>query len=445
MVNLLAGLPAVHRLLADEQLQRARDLHGAVAVRAAVREALATARGRVAQGEPPPAPAALVADAKTVLARRAAAAYREVLNATGVLIHTNLGRAPLLTADASGYLALEYDLGAGRRGERLAPVVERLTRYFGAEAATVVTNNAAALVLLLAAHAAGREVVVSRGELIEIGGSFRLPEIMAAGGAHLVEVGCTNRTHPEDYARAIGEATAGILVVHRSNFHLQGFVATPELRDLVELGHARGVPVWVDEGSGCHLDLARYGLRREPTVQEILAVGTDAVLFSGDKLLAGPQAGVLLGNRSAIAPLGRHPLRRALRPDKSALVALAATLDAYLAERPEDVPLYRLLAFPEETLHTRARRLVRRLREVGLQAESVATRAVLGGGTTPDQTLPSWGVALPGGDATAARLRDALPPVVGRVEDDRVVLDLRAIPPEQDRRLLHALLAALRG
>ena len=445
MVNPLAGLPAVHRLLADEQLQHARECHGAAAVRAAVREVLAAARRRVAKGEPPPAPPTLVGEANALLARREAAAYPEVLNATGVLIHTNLGRAPRLAADASGYLALEYDLGAGRRGERLAPVVERLTRYFGAEAATVVTNNAAALVLLLSAHAAGREVVVSRGELIEIGGSFRLPEIMAAGGAHLVEVGCTNRTHPEDYARAIGEGTAGILVVHRSNFHLQGFVATPVLRDLVELGHARGVPVWVDEGSGCHLDLARFGLRREPTVQEMLAAGADAVLFSGDKLLAGPQAGVLLGNRSAIAPLGRHPLRRALRPDKSALVILAATLDAYLADRPEEVPLYRLLAFPEGTLHARARRLARRLRGAGLPTEAVSTRAVLGGGTTPDQTLPSWGVALPGGDATAARLRDATPAVVGRVEDDRVVVDLHAIPPEQDPRLLRALLTAMAG
>jgi L-seryl-tRNA(Ser) seleniumtransferase len=260
-----------------------------------------------------------------------------------------------------------------------------------------------------------------------------------------VEVGCTNRTHPEDYARAIGEGTAGILVVHRSNFHLQGFVATPDLRDLVALGHARGVPVWVDEGSGCHLDLARYGLRREPTVQEILAVGADAVLFSGDKLLAGPQAGVLLGNQSAIVPLRRHPLRRALRPDKSALVTLAATLDAYLADRPEEVPLYRLLAFQEGMLHARARRLTRRLREAGLPTEAVSTRAVLGGGTTPDQTLPSWGVALPGGDATAARLREATPAVVGRVEDARVVVDLRAIPPEQDQRLLRALLAAMAG
>jgi L-seryl-tRNA(Ser) seleniumtransferase len=443
MANLLAALPAVHRLLAEERLLRARERYGAGTVRAAVREAIAGARLRVARGEPPPTVPTLVAEAEAVLAQRTAPAYPKVINATGVVIHTNLGRAPRPGIEMPGYLALEYELDAGTRGERLVPVVERLCRYFEAEAATVVTNNAAALVLLLAAHAAGRDVIVSRGELIEIGGSFRLPEIMAAGGARLVEVGCTNRTQLEDYARAIAGETAGILVVHRSNFHLQGFVATPELRAVVQLGHAHGVPVWVDEGSGCHLDLARYGLRHETTVQEIMAAGADAVLFSGDKLLAGPQAGIVLGDNPAVAPLRRHPLRRALRPDKSALTALAATLDAYLAGRPETVPLYRLLAFPETSLRARARRLSRRLHEAGLPGEATATRAVLGGGTTPDQTLPSWGVTLPGGEVAAARLRRARPAVVGRVEDERVVLDLRAVFPEQDNLVLATLRTAL--
>jgi L-seryl-tRNA(Ser) seleniumtransferase len=443
MPNRFAGLPAVHRILAEERLLQARERYGTGAVRAAVREAIADARLRVARGEPPPTVPTLVAEAEAVLAQRTAPAYPEVINATGVVIHTNLGRAPRPGIEMPGYLALEYELDAGTRGERLAPVVERLCRYFEAEAATVVTNNAAALVLLLAAHAAGRDVIVSRGELIEIGGSFRLPEIMAAGGARLVEVGCTNRTHLEDYARAIAGETAGILVVHRSNFHLQGFVATPELRAVVQLGHAHGVPVWVDEGSGCHLDLARYGLRHATTVQEIMAAGADAVLFSGDKLLAGPQAGVVLGDNLTVAPLRRHPLRRALRPDKSALTALAATLDAYLAGRPETVPLYRLLAFPETSLRARARRLSRRLHEAGLPGEATATRAVLGGGTTPDQTLPSWGVTLPGGEVAAARLRRARPAVVGRVEDERVVLDLRAVFPEQDNLVLATLRTAL--
>ncbi len=443
MTNPLSQLPAVHRLLADERMRRERERHGPAAVRSAVREALAAARQRVAHGEAPPPFAVLVAEAQTVVARRAAVAYPGVINATGVLIHTNLGRAPRLDDAPTGYLALEIDLEAGGRGERLDPVTARLARYFGADAATVVTNNAAALVLLLAASAAGREVIVSRGELIEIGGSFRLPEIMATGGARLVEVGCTNRTHPGDYTRAIGENTAAILAVHRSNFHMGGFVATPDLRELVEVGRARGIPVWVDQGSGCHTDLARYGLRHEVTVHEILAAGADVVLFSGDKLLGGPQAGVLVGRQAAIAPLRRHPLRRALRPDKSTLVTLAATLDAYLAERPEDVPLYRLLAAPEAALRRRARRLARRLGEAGLQAGAVPSRAVLGGGTTPDQTLPSWAVTLSGGDATAARLRKATPAVVGRVEEGNVALDLRAVFPEEDRALATAVLAAL--
>ncbi|TAM48523.1 MAG: L-seryl-tRNA(Sec) selenium transferase [Acidobacteria bacterium] len=445
MGNPLAALPAVHRVLAVATMARERARHGSAAVRQAVREALDGARARIARGEPAPTPDEVAAEAQAALAVRAAAAYPEVLNATGVVIHTNLGRAPRPGAAAPGYLALEYDLGGGGRGERLGPVTERLTRYLGCEAATVVTNNAAALVLLLAAHAAGREVVVSRGELIEIGGSFRLPEIMTAGGARLVEVGCTNRTHLDDYARVIGDATAGILVVHRSNFTLDGFVAAVGLPDLVELGRSHGVPVWVDQGSGCHLDLVRWGLRPEPTVRQLLAAGADAVLFSGDKLFGGPQAGIVAGSRTAVAPLRRHPLRRALRPDKCALAGLAATLDCYLAERPEDVPLYRLLAAGDGALRRRARGIAGRLRHAGLAAGVAATRAVLGGGTTPDQTLPSWAVTIPGGAAEAALLRRGGPPVIGRVEEGRVVLDLRAVFPEQDRLLAAAVAAALGG
>ena len=334
------------------------------------------------------------------------------------------------------------DLGTGGRGERLAPVVARLLELFGSEAATVVTNNAAALVLLLAAHAAGREVIVSRGELVEIGGSFRLPEIMAAAGAHLVEVGCTNRTREGDFEAAIGENTAAILVVHRSNFHMSGFVETPALDELVALGRRRGVPVWVDQGSGCHLDLAAYGLQREATVSDLLAAGADAVLFSGDKLLGGPQAGIVVGTASAIAPLRRHPLRRALRPDKTALVALAATLDAFLAGRPQEVPLYRLLATPPDSLRRRARRITAALGRAGAAGRAVASRAVLGGGTTPGQTLPSWAVELPGENALADRLRRAAPPVVARIEGSRLLADLRAVFPEQDRDLTHALIVA---
>lgn len=438
-----AALPAVHRILAHPDLRQAVALHGSQRCREAVRQALHGARLAIEAGAVTPKFEELVAHAMWYLKRATAPAYPEVINATGVLIHTNLGRAPRLAPPLPTYLALEYDLDAGARGERLAPVTERLTRYFAAEAAMVVTNNAAALVLLLAAHAAGREVIVSRGELIEIGGSFRLPEIMAAGGARLKEVGCTNRTHLTDYEAAIGAETAGILVAHRSNYHISGFTASPSLADVVELGHRRGVPVWVDQGSGCHMDLRRFGLKHEATVQELLAQGADAVLFSGDKLLAGPQAGVLVGRKGTIEPLRRHPLRRALRPDKGVLTALAATLDAYLAERWLEVPLYRLLATPVPQLARRARRLARRLAAAGVVCGATPCRAVLGGGTTPDQTLPSWGVELLGqAQRMAAALRQGTPPVVARVEDERVVVDLRAVVPDQDDALARAILAA---
>ena len=441
MASKLSTLPAVHRLLSDDDLVRAAATHGRARVREAVRAAIAAARRRVAAGDGVPLPGDLVAETVALLAASAAPAYPEVINATGVLIHTNLGRAPRLAPPLPAYLALEYDLDAGERGERLAPVVSRLNRYFGSASAMVVTNNAAALVLLLAAHAAGRDVLVSRGELIEIGGSFRLPEIMAAAGAALVEVGCTNRTHAADYERAIGESTAGILVAHRSNFHMDGFVTSPPIVELAALARRRGVPLWVDQGSGCHLDLGRYGLRGEPTVRDLLAGGADAVLFSGDKLLGAPQAGIIVGSGPAIAPLQRHPLRRALRPDKAALVGLAATLDAYLAEQVERVPLSRLLAVSGDELRRRARRLVRALAGRGIAARAVESRAVLGGGTTPDQTLPAWAVALAGGDGFALRLRHATPPVVGRVDEGMVLLDLRAVFPEQDRALLAAVVS----
>lgn len=441
----LAQLPAIHRLLAHPRLVTARARHGAGQVLAAARQAVAAARQQLASGAPAPSHDDLVEQALAALELRARSAYPSVLNATGVLIHTNLGRAPRPAVETGRYLALEIDLPGGGRGERLGPIVDRLTRYFGCEAATVVTNNAAALVLLLAARAAGRQVVVSRGELVEIGGSFRLPDIMAAAGASLVEVGCTNRTRTTDYARAVGPETAALLVVHRSNFHMDGFVSSPGLDELVALARERGVEVWVDQGSGCHLDLGVYGLRREPTVREILATGAEIVLFSGDKLLGGPQAGILVGSATAIEPLRRHPLRRALRPDKSVLVALAATLDAHLAERHDDVPLYYLLAVPEADLRRRARRLATRLRRAGVTASIVATRSVVGGGTTPDQTLPSWGLALEGGQGLARRLRDQDVPVVGRVEDGRVILDLRAVFQDEDALLLAAVAAAVAG
>lgn len=432
-------LPAVHKVLHHPRLAEARQKLGHKTVRQAVREFLTACR---AQSNWHVSLEEAVENVASRLESLTCASYPSVINATGVLIHTNLGRAPRLEPPAGGYLALELERKTGRRGERLGPVRERLIRYFGSEDALVVTNNAAALFLLLAANARGREVIVSRGELIEIGGSFRLPQIMEEAGVRLVEVGCTNRTHLADYQKALSPNTAGILQVHRSNFALTGFVASPGTSSLAQLAQEAGVRFWVDQGSGCHLDLSPFGLKGEPTVQTLLGDGADVVLFSGDKLLGGPQAGILVGRRDNLEPLRHHPLRRALRPDKGVLVALAATLDAYLAGDLRRVPLYRLLLETPASLKRRARRLVKKLTTGGVPAEVVPSWAVLGGGTTAGQTLPSHAVALEDQPHLAQALRQGDPPVIPREAQGRLILDLKSVFPEQDGELAQAVLAA---
>lgn len=434
-------LPAVHRLLAHPRLHPAREKLGHESLRQLVRDVLEDLRR---QGRQHASLEEVLPLVEARVAELARPSYPAVINATGVLIHTNLGRAPLLPLQVSGYVALELALAEGCRGERLAPLREKLCRYFGCEDALVVTNNAAALLLLLAARARGRQVLVSRGELIEIGGSFRLPEIMAEAGVELVEVGCTNRTHLADYRRALSPQTAAILQVHRSNFALTGFVATPAPQELAFLAKEAGVSFWVDQGSGCHLDLTRYGLAKEATVQELLAAGAEVVLFSGDKLLAGPQAGILVGKRQALEPLRLHPLRRALRPDKGVLTGLAATLDAYLAGQPQRVPLYQLLGEPLVRLRRRAQRLRRTLQAAGIPAKVVPCHAVLGGGTTPGKVLPSYALALPDDPARSRALRLGEPPIIGRQERGQLLLDLRAVFPEQDKVLAAAVVRAFR-
>jgi L-seryl-tRNA(Ser) seleniumtransferase len=449
----LRQIPAIHRLLDLPVLRDAVAHYGRAPVMEACRGAVARLRERAAAGELPGdaverAAGELPAVILEALRHSGEPAYRAVVNATGVLLHTNLGRAPLrrdLPSSLRSYLALEYDVAAGRRGQRLAPLAGRIARVCGAESAVMVNNNAAALFLILAAHAGGREVIVSRGQLIEIGGSFRLPDVMAAAGATLREVGCTNRCHLEDYAQAVGERTAAILVAHHSNFRIVGFTAEPALAELAELAHARGLPLVVDQGSGALHDLRRWGLPPEPTVGELLAAGADVVCFSGDKLLGGPQAGLVVGGAEWLRPLARHPLYRALRPDKTALVLMDQVLACHLSGHLEEIPLYAMMALPVEALARRARRLARRLRAAGVPARARSTRAALGGGTTPDETMPSFGLAVPGGQALADALRAAAPPVVARIEDDEVVLDLRTVFAEQDPGLAAALAAAYSG
>jgi L-seryl-tRNA(Ser) seleniumtransferase len=380
------------------------------------------------------------------LADQARAAYPRVVNATGVILHTNLGRAPLpgVPASLTSYLALEYDLAAGARGQRLAPIVSRIARVAGAEAAVMVNNNAAALFLMLIGHARDREVVVSRSQLIEIGGSFRLPDVMAASGSRLVEVGCTNRTHLHDYERALTDDTAAILVAHQSNFRIVGFTTSPPLDALAELAHRHGLPLMVDQGSGCLYDLARWGLPHEETVGEILAAGADLVCFSGDKLLGGPQAGLIVGSKRWVAPLGCHPLYRALRPDKSALVLMDRVLADHQSGHLDRIPVYAMLETPMEVLKRRAARLGRRLRRLEVTVRGRATRSALGGGTTPEETMPSYGLGLTGGQRVLDALRAGDPPVIGRIEDDEVVLDLRTVQPADDPVLEAAIAAACR-
>jgi L-seryl-tRNA(Ser) seleniumtransferase len=373
---------------------------------------------------------------------------RPAINASGVIIQTNLGRAPLsqaalaaMRAVAEGYSNLEYDLDAGARGSRYDHLGELLARLTGAEAALAVNNNASAVLLVLAAFCEGREVLVSRGQAVEIGGGFRIPDVLRQSGARLVEVGTTNRTYAHDYAAAITPDTAAILTVHRSNFRIVGFASDPDDHELRHLAHEAGV-LWIDDwGSGSLIQPARYGLAAEPTVQDRVAAGCDLVCFSGDKLLGGPQAGLIVGRREWIAKLRRHPLLRALRVDKLTIAALEATLLSYLRGRAEaEIPVWQMIGVSVDSLESRAEQLTARLRDSGIDAEVVESESAVGGGSLPGATQPSRAIALAGSAAELhRRLRRGDPAVIGRIVDDRLLLDLRAVLPEQDESLLDAV------
>ena len=379
---------------------------------------------------------------------------RRVINATGVVLQTNLGRAPLAPAalaaiaDAAGAASIEYDLDAGRRGERHGHASRLLAELSGAEDGVVANNNAAAVLLALAARASRKEVIVARGELVEIGGGFRIPDVLRRSGAKLVEVGTTNRTYVRDYAAAITERTGAILRVHASNFKVTGFVARPEDRALGSLAHERGVAFIHDLGSGTFLDTSRYGLAREETVPEAVAAGADIVTFSGDKLLGGPQAGLAVGRAHAIAALRAHPLMRAMRPDKLTLAALVATLELYRDGRAEtELPVWRMISATPSALAKRARAVAAQLARDGIEADVSETRSTVGGGALPEETQPSRAVAIGErhgrANEIAARLRAADPPVIARVVADRAALDLRSVAPEDDEMLARAVTAAL--
>ncbi len=449
------ALPSVDRLLAHRSLGEAVAGHGRELTVEAARAALADARTRIQTGAGTPTLADLAADVTRRLAELSRGTLYPVINATGVIVHTNLGRAPLSTAAraaiddvARGYSNLEYDLEAGERGSRYLHAEKLLCRLTGAEAALAVNNNAGAVFLALTALAQGRDVVISRGQLVEIGGGFRIPDVMRQSGARLVEVGTTNRTHLADFEAALDTGTALLLRVHSSNFKQIGFVSEVSLPEMVELGHRYGIPVLDDLGSGSLLDTARFGLASEPMVQASVAAGADLVTFSGDKLLGGPQAGLIVGREALVARLRHHPLARALRVDKSTLAALQATLLHYLrGEAEREVPVWRMIAMPLQVLDDRADAWAAELRGRGMPATVIPTTSTVGGGSLPGEVLPTRALAIahPAPHALASALRRGAPPIVGRIAEDRLILDPRTVPPEMDEALVRAVVAATEG
>ena len=436
------NLPSVDSLLAGPGVAALLATHPRALVLKAARAAVDAAR--LSGGS---APSEGWDEAIRVAVRRLAEpSLAPVINATGVVLHTNLGRAPLaaaaiaaMTRVASGYAALEYDLGRGTRGSRHAHCRDLLVELTRASDALVVNNAAGALLLALSAVAGGGEAVVSRGELVEIGGSFRIPDIMARSGAKLVEVGTTNRTHPQDYDRALTPDSKILLKVHRSNFQVTGFTADVAVVELAEMAHARGLACVYDLGSGLLLDLSEWGLSGEPTVPEGVAAGADLVVFSGDKLLGGPQAGILVGTEQAIAACRADPIARAVRADKLTLAALEATLALYRdhVTARREVPVLRMLTEDLESVKRRATAL---LQGVGGTGELIEGDSEVGGGSFPGAKLKTWLVGLPE-ERLAERLRSFDPPIIARVAGSRVLLDARTIFPKQ----VETVIAALRG
>ena len=462
-------IPSIDQLRQRAPVRALEARYGRAATVEALREEAAALRQRLASGEHGSEARASIVDTEQAadqiergLEHRLRHAFerplRPVINATGVIVHTNLGRAPLAASAArrvaeiaQGYSNLEYDLDEGRRSARDVHAEALLGRLTGAEAAVVVNNNAAAVLIMLSALATGREVIISRGELVEIGGGFRIPEVMLQSGALLREVGTTNKTRAADYAAAIGERSALILRVHPSNFRIEGFTERPELEELVTLGRRFKVPVAEDLGNGNFMD---WGLGvggrgsgvDEPVVRSSVDTGADVVCFSGDKLLGGPQAGIIVGRRDILGRIRTHPLMRALRVDKMTYAALEATLLEYARGRAhETVPVASMIALSAAQIEDRARRVAERLRaSTRVQVEIIDGVSTIGGGSAPGSEIPTRLLSVSVGterpDALEARLRHSAPPIIGRIEHDRLLLDLRTVLPEQDQALTDALL-----
>lgn len=440
--EMLRGIPKVDELMQQEAILALREELPTAAVRAAVRSELEALRQAILAGEIQALPdtEALCAAVCRRAREDALPSLRPVINGTGVVLHTNLGRACLsqraadaVTAVARGYSTLEYDLAKGQRGSRHDHIEALVCQVTGAEAAMVVNNNAAAVLLILSALGKGGEVITSRGELVEIGGSFRIPDIMVQCGCTLREVGATNKTHLRDYENAIGPETRALLKVHTSNFKIMGFSQSVPLDELVALGREKGLPVIEDLGSGSLVDLEQFGIHDEPTVQQSVKAGVDIISFSGDKLLGGPQAGIILGKAEYIRLLKRHPLARAMRVDKMTIAALRETLYAYTDEdlARREIPVLAMLGAEPHQLREKAGVLCAMLQEQGVGAQVVPTQDQVGGGSVPTQLLDAWAVAIDPGRLTVDQLEEKLRlralPIIGRITHEQYILDVRTL------------------
>ena len=446
-------LPSVDRLISDQRLQSLQEVYSRAYVLSVIRRYLEEIRLHIAQGQSAPSFDQMVESISARLHSLSEPSIRPVINATGVILHTNLGRAPLspeataaMEECAQGYTNLEIDLDSGKRGSRQVHIESVLCQLTGAEASLVVNNNASAVLLALSALAKGKEVIVSRGQAVEIGGGFRIPDVMRQSRAKLVEVGTTNRTYLSDYEEAITPHTAALLRVHSSNFRVVGFAQAVAIEELTKLGERYHLPVLDDLGSGCLLDTARFGLDPEPMVQQSIAAGVGLAMFSGDKLLGGPQAGIIVGQGSLVAKLKRHPLARAVRIDKIRLAGLAVTLLHYLkGEAQSQIPVWRMISAPLEEIEERAQKWCNVLGNV---ASVVEGDSMVGGGSLPGSTLPTRLVAIRHrGKAKelADKLRRDSPPVIGRIENDLLLLDPRTVLHEEEEALLSSMRIALTG
>ena len=453
MNELLRSLPSVERLLATPEIEALEAGFAHDSVVALVREKLGQVRTEILSGSARPDDAAIVDRIVGAASSTFVSWPNRVINATGVIIHTNLGRAPLSEAAAEaaklasvGYTDLEISLESGKRGSRYSHISELLSRVTGAEAGIVVNNNAAAVMLVLAALGSGREVVVSRGEAVEIGGGFRIPDVLLQSGCKLVEVGTTNRTYARDFEAAVTPDTAAFLKVHASNFKVTGFTSDPGVDEIAEVGQRHNIPLLYDLGSGALLDTSEYELAPEPMVQRSIADGTSLAMFSGDKLLGGPQCGIIVGSSELMGKIGSHPLMRALRVEKSTLASLSETLLPYLrGSATDEIPVWQMISAPLSAIQERAATWQTSLRTAKIDSEIEEARSAIGGGSLPGESLPSVTLSIdPNGspDSFLAAMRRSAPPVIGRIENDMIKLDPRTVLPGEDDALLASIKSA---